>query len=49
MIHFRQKTGGLFNSDHIGVWFLLFIGLFDYQIRIRIHNEFEPKVNPTHI
>jgi len=24
-------------------------GLFDYRIWIRIHNEFEPKVNPTHI
>ena len=24
-------------------------GLFDYLIRIRLHNEFEPKVNPSHI
>ena len=24
-------------------------GVFDYQIRIKIHNEFEPRVNPTHI
>jgi len=23
-------------------------GLFDYQIEIRIHNESESKVNPTH-
>ena len=23
-------------------------GVFDYLIRIRIHSEFEPKVNPTH-
>ena len=27
----------------------LLMGLFDYRIRIRIHNESEPKVNPTHI
>ena len=26
-----------------------YTGLFDYRIRIRIHNESEPKVNPTHI
>jgi len=28
---------------------LTIMGLFDYWIRIRIHNEFEPKVNLTHI
>ena len=28
---------------------LTIMGLFDYWIRIRIHNEFKPKVNPTHI
>jgi len=27
---------------------LTIMGLFDYRIRIRIHNESEPKVNPTH-
>jgi len=25
-----------------------YLGLFDNRIRIRIHSEFEPKVNPTH-
>ena len=45
----RYHCEACYSMAEIYVTPLLTKGLFDYQIRIRIHNESESEVNPTHM